>query len=56
MTGKFFLIKNIQMELKEDRLVSSSIKKLGWKANFTMKKGLTKYCEYYIKEVMPLEK
>ena len=29
--------------------------KLGWKAKITIKKGLIEYCEYYKKEVMPLE-
>ena len=54
--GKIFFNKKYPDGVKRRQIDSSSIKKLGWKANFTMKKGLTKYCEYYIKEVMPLEK
>jgi GDP-L-fucose synthase len=54
--GKIFFNKKYPDGVKRRQVDSSAIKKLGWRANLTMQKGLTKYCEYYIKEVMPLEK
>ena len=54
--GKIFFNSKYPDGVKRRQVDSSSIKKLGWRANLTMKKGLIKYCEYYIKEVMPLEK
>ena len=54
--GKIFFNKKYPDGVKRRQVDSSLIKKLGWRANLTMKKGLTKYCDYYIKEVMPFEK
>ena len=39
------------------RVVNSSIiKKLGWRPKIKLKNGLKKYCNYYLKEIMPKEK
>ena len=54
--GKIIFNKKYPDGVKKRQVDSKSIKKLGWKANLSMKKGLIKYCEYYKKEVMPLEK
>jgi len=53
--GKIFFNKKYPDGVKRREIDSKLIKKLGWKAKITMKKGLIKYCEYYKKEVMPLE-
>ena len=53
--GKIFFNKKYPDGVKKRQIDSKLIKKLGWKAKVTMKKGLIKYCEYYRKEVMPLE-
>jgi len=53
--GKVFFNKKYPDGVKSRQIDSKLIKKLGWKAKITMKKGLIKYCEYYRKEVMPLE-
>ena len=53
--GKIFFNKKYPDGVKKRQIDSKLIKKLGWKAKDTMKKGLIKYCEYYRKEVMPLE-
>ena len=32
------------------------MKKLGWQPKIRLKVGLVKYCDYYLKKIMPKEK
>ena len=54
--GKIFFNKKYPDGVKRRQVDSSINKKLGWRASLTMKKEIKKYCEYYIKKVMPFEK
>ena len=53
--GKIFFNKKYPDGVKRRQIDSKLIRKLGWKAKITIKKGLIEYCKYYKKEVMPLE-
>ena len=53
--GKVFFNKKYPDGVKRRQVDSKSIKKLGWTAKLTMKKGLINYCKYYREVVMPLE-
>ena len=41
--------------VKKRLLNCKKIKKLGWKSRVSLKMGLKKYCQYYIKKVLPNE-
>tara|TARA_B100000787_G_scaffold159066_1_gene136913 strand:- start:480 stop:1424 length:945 start_codon:yes stop_codon:yes gene_type:complete len=53
--GKVFFNRKYPDGVKRRQINSKSIKKLGWNAKVTMKKGLIEYCRYYREEVMPSE-
>lgn len=53
--GKIFFNKDYPDGVKQRKLNSNKIKKMGWSPKIKLKKGLKDYCSYYIKDVMPLK-
>ncbi len=53
--GKIIFNKKYPDGVKMRKLDSSKIKKLGWKPKIKLKKGLEKYCNYYLNEIYPKE-
>ena len=41
--------------VKKRKLDSTKIKRLGWKPRIGLRKGLEKYCNYYLNEIYPTE-
>ena len=54
--GKIIFNKKYPDGVKKRQLNSSIVKKLGWKPKISLKKGLQKYCDYYLKRIYPTEK
>ena len=54
--GKIIFNKKYPDGVKVRVVNSSIIKKLGWRPKIKLKNGLKKYCNYYLKEIMPKEK
>ena len=54
--GKIIFNKKYPDGVKVRKVNSSIIKKLGWHPKIKLKKGLIKYCDYYLKKIMPKEK
>ena len=54
--GKIIFNKKYPDGVKVRKVNSSIIKRLGWHPKIKLKKGLIKYCDYYLKKVMPKEK
>lgn len=54
--GKIIFNQKYPDGVKKRQLDSGIIKSLGWKPKTSLKKGLKKYSEYYLKEVYPKEK
>ena len=55
-TGKVYFNKKYPDGVKRRMVNSVKIRKLGWKPKISLDKGLKKYCNYYLKEILPLEK
>ena len=53
--GKITFNKKYPDGVKKRKLDSTKIKRLGWKPKITLKKGLEKYCDYYLNEIYPNE-
>ncbi len=53
--GKITFNKKYPDGVKKRKLDSTKIKRLGWKPKITLKKGLEKYCNYYLNEIYPNE-
>ena len=51
--GKIIFNKKYPDGVKVRKVKSSIIKGLGWRPKIKLKKGLVKYCNYYLKKVMP---
>ena len=53
--GKVIFNKNYPDGVKRRQLNSNKIRNLGWKPKISLKSGLKKYCDYYLKKVYPKE-
>ena len=53
--GKIIFNQKYPDGVKKRKLDSNKIKKLGWKPKITLKKGLEKYCNFYLNEIFPNE-
>ena len=53
--GKIVFNKKYPDGVKRRQLDSKIIKSLGWRPKITLKIGLKKYCNYYLKEIYPKE-
>tara|TARA_B100001121_G_scaffold107330_1_gene94708 strand:- start:13108 stop:14046 length:939 start_codon:yes stop_codon:yes gene_type:complete len=53
--GKIIFNKKYPDGVKVRKVNSSIIKKLGWRPKIKLKNGLIKYCDYYLKNIMPKE-
>ena len=54
-TGKIIYNKNFPDGVKMRLLNCKKIKSIGWKPQISLKLGLKKYCNYYLKKVLPKE-
>ena len=54
--GKIVFNKKYPEGVKKRKVNSSIIKRLGWYPKIKLKKGLIKYCDYYLKKIMPKDK
>lgn len=54
--GKIVFNKKYPDGVKVRKVNSAIIKKLGWHPKIKLKKGLIKYCDYYLKKIMPKDK
>jgi len=55
-TGKVYFNKKYPDGVKRRMVNSIKIRKLGWKPKINLDKGLKKYCNYYLNEILPSEK
>ena len=53
--GKVIFNRKYPDGVKRRQLDSKIIKSLGWKPKISLKKGLKKYCNYYLNEIYPNE-
>ena len=54
--GKVYFNKKYPDGVKKRIVNSSKIRKLGWRPQINLEKGLKKYCDYYLQKILPLEK
>ncbi len=54
--GKIIFNRKYPDGVKVRKVNSSAIKKLGWRPKIKLKNGLVKYCDYYLKKVMPKDR
>jgi len=53
--GKIVFNKKYPDGVKVRKVNSAIIKRLGWHPKIKLKEGLVKYCDYYLKKIMPKE-
>ena len=53
--GKIIFNRKYPDGVKVRKVDSSIMKKLGWQPKIRLKNGLVKYCDYYLKKIMPKE-
>ena len=54
--GKIIFDRKYPDGVKVRKVNSSIIKKLGWRPKIKLKNGIVKYCDYYLKKIMPQDK